>query len=56
LPVGPVDLDDLVAAVDQPAGQPGGVAAGALDPEALHLAKPLRPPLELAVAALVVGA
>jgi len=51
LPVGPVDLHDLVVVGGEPAGQPGGVAAGALDPKPLHLAKALRPALQLVVAA-----
>jgi hypothetical protein len=50
LPVGPVDLHDLVAAANKPAGQARGVAAGPLDPEALHRAQAAGPALELRIA------
>jgi hypothetical protein len=54
-PVGPVDLEDLLAVGAQEAGQRGAVAAGPLDPERGDFAELPRPVQQVLVASRAGG-
>lgn len=49
-PVGPVDLNDLDAVVEQVAGQAGAVAAAAFHPDQVKAAVAAQPAVQLLVA------